>query len=68
MMRHCCGLTLNAATAKLEVHINLVVLRGAGLQTWPMQCLGVCLCGRIFVTPWSPWTPVLTFHKDQGSF
>jgi len=55
--RHCCGFSSNAATAKLEVHINLIFLRGAA-----------CRLGQL--VPWGPpqWTAELKFHKDQGCF
>jgi len=56
-MRHRCGFSSNAATAKLEVHINLISSRGAA-----------CSLGQL--VPWHPpqWTAELKFHKDQGCF
>ena len=47
----------NAATAKVEVHINVIFLRGAA-----------CSLGQL--VPWRPpqWTAELKFHKDQVCF
>ena len=55
--RDCTVMSSNAATAKVEVHINLIFLRGAP------SSLGQ-------LVPWRPpqWTAELKFHKDQVCF